>query len=141
MIFTWLNYYKKSTRLLKICADLIEKYEKNSPYQFIPSCKSDLLELIKKGISKEKQEIAEWKDCETDYIKIAHTLLVHATFDLLASGYYHMYAGLLSTMNCAYNLEAVYKASMEWAVMMNYIDEETKEKEYKKLRTCISKMG
>lgn len=134
------DYYKNSTRLLNICADLIEKYQ-HPPNHFVPSCKSYLLKLIKKRVSKEKQEISEWKDCDTDYIKIAHTLLVNATFDLLASGNYHIYTGQLSTMNCSYNLLAVYKASMEWAVKMNYINEETKQVEYRKLDKSISQIG
>ena len=138
MFFTSRNYKKNSTRLLNICEELIEKYQTNNCK---PSCKIDLLDLIGSRVAAAKAEIIEWKDCDTDYIKIAHTMLAHATFDLLASGRYHIYAGMLNPMSCAENLMNVYKASMEYGIKINLLDEKTRKEQYEYLLKCISEVG
>ena len=106
-----------------------------------PSCKIDLLELVKSRVYAAKDEVAEWEDYDTDYIKIAHTMLAHATFDLLASGQYHIYAGVLNPMSCADNLMDVYKASMQYGVRNNMLDDETREEQYRYLISCIMNIG
>lgn len=138
MFFTNRNYEKNSTRLLNICEELIEKYQTND---YKPSCKSDLLELINSRVSVAKAEIIEWKDSDTDYIKIAHTMLAHAAFDLLASGRYHIHTGMLNPMSCADNLMDVYNASMKYGIKINLLDEETRKEQYEYLLQCISEVG
>jgi len=138
MLFENRNFKKNSTRLLNICGELIDNYQSSDCK---PSCKQDLLELIKTRVQSAKKEITEWKDYDTDYIKIAHTLLAHATFDLLASGAYHIYFGVLNPMSCADNLMDVYKASMKYGVAHNLLDEETKEEQYKYLISRIMNIG
>ena len=95
-----------------------------------PSCEDDVINLLKSRILEAKAEIADWKDYDTDYIKIAHTMLAHATFDLLATGKYHLYRGLLNPMSCAENLMDVYKASMTYALENKFIDKATQREEY-----------
>lgn len=138
MFFGNRNFKKNSTRLLNICEKLIEEYQTNSSK---PSCKKDLMELIEERVVAAKDEITEWQDYDTDYIKIAHTMLANITFDLLVSGKYHLYAGFLNPMSCADNLMDVYKASMEYGVKTNLLDEETKKEQYEYLITCISQIG
>ena len=138
MLFKGRTFKKNATRLLNICGDLIDKYQ-NSKTK--PSCKQDLLELVESRVYAAKKEIAEWEDYDTDYIKIAHTMLAHATFDLLASGKYHLYAGILNPMSCADNLMDVYKASMKYGVNHNLLDEETREEQYRYLISCIMNVG
>ena len=138
MFFANRNYKKNSTRLLNICKELIEKYQKNDCK---PSCEYDLLKLISSRLLAAKEEIIEWKDSDTDYIKIANTMLANATFDLLASGRYHIYTGVLNHMSCADNLMDVYKASMEYGIKINMLDEETRKEQYKYLLQCISEVG
>lgn len=137
MFFTNRNYKKNSARLLNICEELIEKYQTNN---CIPSCKSDLLERIRSTVISAKAEITEWKDSDTDYIKIANNILAHTAFKLLASGRYHIYAGMLNPMSCAENLMDVYKASREYGVKMNLINEEERKEEYEYLLKCISEI-
>lgn len=132
------NYKKNATRLISICEDLIEKYH---PQSYKPSCKMDLIMLIKARVLKAKDEIKDWKDYDTDYIQIAHTMLAHATFDLLASGKYHLHRGILNPMSCAENIMAIYKASMEYALKKNFIDEETRKEQFEYLLKCISEVG
>lgn len=138
MFFMNRTFKKNSTRLLKICGELIEKYQSNP---CAPSSKQDLLQLITSRIHSAKDEVSNWNDYRTDYVKIAHTLLVHATFDLLASGKYHVYAGVLNPMSCAENMMDVYKASMDYAVKRGFIDEDAREEQYKYLISCIANVG
>lgn len=138
MLFTNKTVKQNSTRLAKICEDLIEKYQSHNS---LPSCKDDLMEVINTRIHAAKKEIAEWKDYDTDYIKIAHTMLSHATFDLLVSGKYHLYYGILNPMSCANNLQDVYKASMEYGVKTNIIDETTRKEQEQYLFECIFHVG
>jgi hypothetical protein len=97
--------------------------------------------LIKSRVLNAKDEISNWKDYDTDYIQIAHTMLAHATFDLLASGKYHLYRGMLNPMSCAENMMDVYKASMEYAFKKNFIDEQTQKEQFEFLMKCISEVG
>lgn len=137
-LFANRKFKKNSTRLLDICESLIEKYQTNT---LKPSCHNDLMAIIKTRVFAAKSEISEWEDYDTDYIKIAHTMLAHATFDLLASGRYHIYAGVLNPMSCANNLLDVYKASMEYGIKINLLDEETKKEQYQYLLRRIAAVG
>ncbi len=132
------KFKKNSSRLLSICGDLIDKYQ-SSPN--CPPCKADLLNLINKRIIAAKNEVTEWKDCDTNYIEIAHSLLAHVTFDLLASGNYHLYRGYLNPMSCADNLMDVYKATMQYGLDNDMFDEETRKEQYSYLLQCISEVG
>ena len=134
------NYRKNAKRLVDICEHFIEEYEAQSA-QRIPSCKNDLLTEIKARVEADKKDIATWKDYDTDYIKIGHSLLANASFDLLASGHYHIYYGVLNPMTCSACLMAVYNGSMKWAVNKGLIDEDTRKEQYEYLLKCISEIG
>ena len=138
MFFKSIRTKKNSDRLYKICMDLIEKFENDKT---IPSCKSDLGTLIKQRISAAKKEISEWQDCDTDYIEIAHNMLSHAAFDLLVSGEYHLYYGMLNPMNCSSNLMKVYKGTMDYAVKHNLLTGNEREEDYNYLIQRISQVG
>ncbi len=132
------KYKQNSTRLLNTCRLLIKDYE--SPDKM--SCTTDLMELINKRVLGYSEEIAEWEDSDTDYIKIAHTLLSHGTYDLLTSGKYHMFHGMLNPiMNCSQNLLIVYKRCMQWGVENGVIDEETRKEQLELLITDIQNSG
>lgn len=133
-----IKYKKNSKRLLNICGSLIEKYEK---HECNPSCKDDLLRHINNTLLASKIEVSEWEDFDTDYINIAHNMLAHSSFDLLASGRFHLYAGILNPRGCAVNLKDVYKSSMEYAIATNQLDEETYKEQYAYLLKCISEVG
>jgi hypothetical protein len=134
------NYKKNSKRLLEICEHYIEEYEKNSPKSFL-SCKEDMLHSIRLQIEAEKADVAKWKDYDTNYIEIAHSMLAHTSFDLLASGRYHLYYGILNPMRCTSTLMAVYDGAMEWGVKNGLIDNDTKKEQHDYLIKCISEVG
>lgn len=131
---------KNSAKLLDHCLFYIQKYEQTNT-KTVPSCADDMKEILSQRISRAYDEIAEWEDYDTDYIKIAHTMLAHASFDLLASGSYHIYYGVLNPMSCSSNLMTVYNKVMEWGVAHNLLDAEEKESQYRYLLQCISEVG
>ena len=135
------RYLINSNRLFNICCDLIDKYEKPGIEKLKRSCKDDLKKYIKDEIKSSKKEISEWKDFDTDYIKIAHSILANLTFNLLSSGKYHIYYGILNPLSCAFNLKLVYRASMNFALTNNIITEEERKEQEKLLKTRISQIG
>ncbi|MBR2478953.1 MAG: hypothetical protein IKB47_00930 [Clostridia bacterium] len=134
------NFKKNSKRLVDICEHFIDEYELQATRK-IPSCKNDMLAEIKARVEADKKDVATWKDYDTDYIEIAHSLLAHASFDLLASGRYHIYYGVLNPMRCSSCLMAVYNGSMMWAVNKGLIDENTRKEQYSYLIKCIGEVG
>lgn len=132
-------YVTNSKRLLNICNDLISEYEDKN--NMSPSCREDLIESIKYQVERSKAEISQWKDYDTDYIRIAHTMLANSSFDLLASGKYNIYTGVINPMKCGSQLFNVYDRSMEWAVSHKEIDEPTRIEQRNYLMECISKVG
>lgn len=141
-IFSKIRAKKNTSRLLNICSDLIDKYEaEKESNRVVPSCKGDLMALLKGRFSEAQEEIADWKDCDTDYIRIAHSMLAHGTFDLLASGRYHIHYGMLNPMSCAANLMAVYSCAMRRAVETGEITEDIRKEQLEYLHKCIAEVG
>ena len=134
------NYKKNAKRLIDVCEHFIDEYELQST-RIIPSCKNDMLAEIKARVEADKKDVATWKDYDTDYIQIAHSLLANVSFDLLASGRYHIYYGVLNPMQCSSALLAVYNGSMKWAVNKEIIDEDVRKEQYDYLLKCISEIG
>lgn len=130
-------FRKNSERLFNILSELIDNYED----QFKPSCKDDISKILIQKIEAAKEEISEWKDFDTDYIRIAHSMLANTSFEMLVSGKYHIYAGHLNPMSCAHNLMLIYNKSMDYAVKINEINLETQEAEYELLQKQISTIG
>lgn len=130
------SFFKNSKRLLNICLDLIRNYEKEGV-----SCREAVEKQLILELNYSREEITNFKDFDTDYIKIAHGLLVDITYSFLSSGQYHLYCGMLNPMSCANNLMNVYRNSMAWAVKNNLITEEVREQEFEKLRKNIASMG
>ena len=131
---------KNTSRLLNICSDLIDKYE-NENKTITSSCKKDLMALLKVRFDEAQEEIANWKDYDTDYIQIAHSMLAHATFDLLSSGRYHIYHGTLNPMSCASNLMNVYSCVMKRAVEIGEFTEDVRKEQFDYLHKCIAEVG
>lgn len=131
------NFKVNSERLKNIVFDLIDEYEDNIK----PSCKDEIKPILQQQINSDKKDIESWKDYDTDYIKIAHTFLANTTFDLLASGRYHIYAGTLNPMNCSSNLLKVYNNAMEYALSNKHISKEEREEQYNFLMKRIREIG
>lgn len=129
---------KNVEKLLTICTELIADYEQSSIH---PSCRSDLMLYVNNIVNASRKEIVRWKIPTTEYITVANKLLAHGSFDLLASGMYHIGRGQLNFMSCSPNLMSVYNKSMEYAVANNIIDEKEKEEQYRYLLERIKQVG
>lgn len=132
--------HKNKRKLLDICDSLIDSYEENAR-KVTPSCKQDLMEAIEREIEASSDEIQNWQDYNTDYIEIAHKLLAHLTFDLLASGRYHLYAGILNPHNCSSSLRRVHDMSLAWGVSKRVITQEEMDDQIALLQSEIKHMG
>lgn len=88
----------------------------------IPSCKNDLLANIGRKIKSNIDYYAHLQPLELP--KTAHELISQEAFDLLTSGKYHIYTGILNQATCGENLLKVYKQNMKDSVKSGDISPE-----------------
>jgi len=138
-MFRWGKKESNKNHILRVCNDLIQEYEDDSN-SFIPSCKEDLMASIRKMVDESSDEIMNWTN-DVDYIKVAHSLIANHTFDMLASGRYHLYHGILNPMNCSGSLMKVYRKTMEWGLQNNQLTKEVLDEQYQYLQEQISQVG
>ena len=131
---------KRMEKLWGFCEYHIMEYEKRCSYT-APSCLPDLKKQIWKMINFYADEIRDWNDDEVDYDKISHSLISHSSFDLLASGRYHLYAGILNPMSCAMKIKTVYELNMEYALETGELTKEEMEEQFRFLQKRIKEMG
>lgn len=131
---------KRMEKLWGFCEYHIMEYEKRCSYT-VPSCLPDLKKQIWKMINFYADEIRDWNDDEVDYDKISHSLISHSSFDLLASGRYHLYAGMLNPMSCAMKIKTVYELNMEYALETGELTKEEIEEQFRFLQKRIKEMG
>lgn len=131
---------KRMEKLWGFCEYHIMEYEKRCSYT-APSCLPDLKKQIWKMINFYADEIRDWNDDEVDYDKISHSLISHSSFDLLASGRYHLYAGMLNPMSCAMKIKTVYELNMEYALETGELTKEEMEEQFRFLQKRIKEMG
>lgn len=128
------NYYDK---LLSDCEKTIISYETET----VPSCKEDLIEAIKRMTDGAKNDINNGLIPPSQYVEFINKLLSNCSFDLLASGKYHIYRGMLNPMSCSANLMSVHNKSIDYALSNNLITQKQKEQDYSYLMECISNIG
>lgn len=131
---------KRMEKLWGLCEYHIMEYEKRCSYT-VPSCLPDLKKQIWKMINFYADEIRDWNDDEVDYDKISHSLISHSSFDLLTSGKYHMYYGMLNSMSCAPKMKFVYKSNMEYCFSIGEVTKEEMEEQFQNLDNCIKHVG
>ncbi len=107
-------------KLLNICKTLIDQYEVKNIHA--PSCKKDLIRSIKRNINKNMSLYFSMKNSE--YEKAAHALISQETFDLLVSGKYHIYTGILNQAACGENLLKVYRKNLKYSIKAGEITQE-----------------
>ena len=137
--FPTLKAYNNAMKLLGCCLLAVEQYEKESD-TLTPSCVDEVSDTLIERFIRAKDEFDEWDDA-VDYDKVAHTMLAHATFDMLASGRYHLYTGILNPLNCSANLMLVYDKAMAYGVKIGMITKEEKKEQRAYLLKCISEVG
>lgn len=137
--FPTLRAYNNAMTLLGCCLQAVEKYEKEGDF-LVPSCADEIVNVLLERFTQAKDEFDEWDD-SIDYNKVAHTMLAQATFDMLASGHYHLYAGILNPLNCSSKLMLVYNKAMEYGVKIGMVTPKEKREQYEYLLKCISEVG
>lgn len=137
--FPTLKAYNNAMNLLGHCLLAVEKYENESNI-LAPSCSDEIADALLERFMQAKDEFDEWDDT-VNYDKVAHTMLANATFDMLASGRYHLYAGMLNPLNCSANLLLVYDKSMSYGVKIGMITKAEKKEQREYLLKRISEVG
>jgi len=127
-------------KILFKCKETIEVYEIKNGDSTIPSCEEDVIRIIKNELKNRINELCDWEKTG-NYERLAHALVCQTSFDLLASGKYHLYAGVLNPMSCAKNMKAVYMSTMDYAVDTNQISEEERKEQIDYLNQCIREVG
>ena len=108
-----LKFAKNKKRLLSDAAAFIDQCESEG---FMGgSCKEDLIEDIKTEIDRGRDEVADWDMDDADLQRVAIRMVSTHSFDLLASGRYHLGAGVLNTLGPAPSLRRVHKRALDWA--------------------------
>ena len=130
---------KNYKKVLDTCNSYIEKYERENREGTL-SAKEDLDTVIKQQLDASKQELGMWPD-SVDYVKVAHTLLAHSSFDLLATGRYNVYTGVINPMSCAPNLLHIYKKAMEYGKSIGMVTDAEIKEQYDMLMKQISEVG
>ena len=135
-------FYFKAKKNIKfmilLCERLIDEYETEKTAA--PSCKNDVIEEISKLLNRSKKELNEW-EADINHIRIAHSLLANTCYDLLASGNYHIYTGMLNPMKCGSRMMKVYLRCMDYAVKTNEITEQEKIEQITMLKEQMSSVG
>lgn len=136
-IFNFFNKRNNYEKLLADCENIIISYESD----MIPSCKNDLIEAIKIMTENAKNEINKGLIPSSQYEGFINKIIANCSFDLLASGKYHISRGKLNPMSCANNLMAVHNKSLEYALKNNLITQEEKDEDCEYLKECINSVG
>lgn len=131
---------KNRKQLADICRELITTYEKNSNETII-SCKDDLMKSLNSTIERASEEIEKWNHHDNDFTKNAHKLIIHACFDMLASGQYHLHRGILDPMICSASLMRVHDKAVKWSLDKGFISQEGIDVHYEMLNEAIRDMG
>ena len=129
-------FIQNSTRLRNTVLSIIRAVEDGNTKMGI-SAEQDVMMVVDREIEKAREEITNWQDHDTDYIAMANVMLSNITFDLLASGEYHIGAGQLNEMGPANRLKDIYKSTLDWGLSHNQISKEDYNESLKALKQRI----
>lgn len=127
----------KYTEFLSDCEKTIVSYEDD----IVPSCKEDLIDSIKIMTIGAKIEISKGLIPPSMYGEFINKLLANCSFNLLASGKYHISRGKLNSMSCSANLLSVHNKSIDYALKNSLITQAEKDEDHEHLMECINNVG
>ena len=138
MIIRNIRFLINKFRLLSIAAHFIDYCD----HQIVcKSCKYDLLKSINSEISACHDEISYWTKNIVDFNEIAMRMVCTHSFDLLASGRYHVYIGTLDPGSCSRSLSHVHSEGIKWAINHGFCTEEDAKEDTEALRQSIKGIG
>lgn len=103
-----------------------------------PSCEDIIMKQVDSMIGARFNEFDEWES-DIDYTRIAIANLYNITFDMAASGQYHVYKGVLTQEGS--QLSHICRVTLEKALKNGYITEEEKDDQLSALYENISYIG
>lgn len=85
MKFSDLYYrFRNSEKLKRQITEILESYEHQMPSSY-HSCKEDLLPALFNWVKSSLDDIATWRDFDTDYVMIAHSMIVQQINSILGN--------------------------------------------------------
>lgn len=129
---------KKQTRydiFIEDCRKTILAYEGDE----IITCVDDLVEEITRQTAGAKEGINDGLLPISEYEILINKLIANCTFDLLVSGKYHIYTGILNPLCCGLALLKVREKSLKFALDNGHISAEelAKDNEYLSKRMLV----
>jgi len=126
--------------LFDLCKKYIVKSESSLEVSS-RSCQTELLQIIKKHISEFTDLDEIFEDPTSDIDMYANIVISNVTFDMLVTGKYHLYYGVINPMGIGPTLLKVYEGAMEWSLNHKYIDLKTKTEQFEYLKSRIATIG
>ncbi len=126
----------KRKKMLTLCEILIQKYENSGT----PSCKDELLHEIEEDLKVSAKELLSRND-STNYEEFANSLILAKADDMLSTGRYNIYTGVISPMKCGQNLLRCFDHALQWGLDNGYYTEEVYLEQKRELRRRISEVG
>lgn len=139
-MFNYISKLKKQKKNTELFLTIASDFIKNNSNKF-PSCHNDLMDELIKYCAECKNEFEVWEYNKDEYEKSAVTIIANLSFEMLASGKYHLYKGFLNPMNCSGDLRNIYNCAMQWSVNKGYITKEFLEEEAQVLSSFIYNIG
>ncbi|MGN0449460.1 MAG: hypothetical protein ACI4G0_03765 [Ruminococcus sp.] len=131
------GYKNNKQRMLFTIEALIEKMDSINDGHI--KCKDTLLKPIKNTIDNCTYAFEDVKDSEFE--QEAYKIIYDFSFELLCSGRFHIYRGVLNEMNESTHLMHVCKSCLEWACEHKVITESEKKEQLEILRDEIRSVG
>ena len=103
--------------------------------------KDDLIVAVKQMTAGAKAQINNGLLPLVMYEEFAYKMIANCSFELLASGRYHIYRGQLNPMSCADNLMKRHNISIEYGLKKGIITEKQQKEDYEYLIESIQNVG
>lgn len=130
---------KNIEQLKQVMIGIIDEFESNLNDNK-PNCKSVLLNAAQPLLQRSTVEAEQWEK-DFDYTNTAYCVLYNISFELLASGRFHIYRGELNPMNEAQHIYKFCIHHLERAKSLGLIPEEEKIDQINYLNECIDEIG
>ena len=104
----------------------------------MPSCEDLIMKEIDSRIRSQQDEFEEWEN-DIDFYRVSIANLYNITFDMVASGQYHLYRGILNPIG--QQLNHVCRESLKKACNKGYITQEEMHEQFEILSDRIRNVG
>lgn len=129
--------YKNYNELISICGNIIDNCKTKSLY----SCKEDLMKRLKRYFKVNWDDLRTPIHSKQELQRIAYASITNNSFDMLASGKYHIHYGVLDPTSCASHMMSVYISCLDYAISIGELTETEKQEQIKLLNQLISEVG